>query len=487
MAEARKITLNSISLIAGQFFQRLMGLVLVIVIARSYGKTLLGQYSFIMAYITVFAMASNFGFQTLIVRDIAKDRNSAKNIFPNVAVIQFLFGLFLLVPMIWFLKMTGKELSLATVLLFAFSLVFMENAINAAASILEAMDKMYINAIFLFFKRAFITLLVIAFVFFKKLDLVTLGFTVFSASFFSLPAYLLILKKEGCLDNFYVQIGFLKDLIRAAFPFFILKGVIIMFNRVDILMLSYLRGDEEVGIYSAAYYIVESLMVMADSFAIAFFPTMVQNLKESREKLIALYDKAFKLLFLMGLFLAGFISMTGQKTVLLFYGAKFQQSGVILTVLVWALLFFSMNLPSSRLLIGMDKKWTLISIFGCGLLINIGMNFLLIPRMGAIGAAAANVFSIFFVFAVTLGYVNARLFNVRLVKNCTKPVVSIGLVMLAVRFADNWNIAALIFLSFLLYSGFLYLFKVLGAEDIEFFKGLMLKRRCPQISCSPNE
>ena len=482
MSKTKKIAVNSISLIGGQFFQRLLGLVLVMVIARSYGRVLLGQYSFMMVYMTLFAMVASFGFQTVMVRDVAADTSKAKSFFPNIIAIQFLLGFFLLAPMAWLLWILGKEINPIIILLFALSLIFMENTSSIAASILEGMDKMRINALFLFLKRALTTSIVIVLVFFKRLDLLMLGFVVFGVSFFNMVSYLLILKKGGILDSFHIEISVLRRLIWIGFPFLVLKCVIIMFNRVDVVMLSSLRGDEEVGVYSAAYYILESFMIIANSFAVAFFPTMVQSLKESRGRLITLFHKAFKLLFVTSLLSAFLISISSQSISLLFYGKRFQQTGIVLSILIWTLVFFSMNLPSSRLLFAADRKNALVSIFGGGLLLNIGMNFFLIPKMGSAGAAIATVISMFFIFSVIFGYMNRFLFRVKLLKNCWRPIVSIGLVVVIFKIIHNWNLVLLMVVSLVAYSGFLYLFKVVDAKDIELFRKVMFKKKGSQVA-----
>jgi len=84
MNTVQRIAKNTAALFAAQFIASILGLVLTIFIARSLGDVIFGKYSFALAFTALFAVFSDLGYNTLLIREVAKDKSLANEYFNPV-------------------------------------------------------------------------------------------------------------------------------------------------------------------------------------------------------------------------------------------------------------------------------------------------------------------------------------------------------------------------------------------------------------------
>ena len=89
---AKKLTKNSIMLIIGQILTKIIGLVFIIILARTLGINDFGKYSFILNTVLLISVFVNFGLDTLLVREIATDKTNLSNYFGNIIWIKILIS-----------------------------------------------------------------------------------------------------------------------------------------------------------------------------------------------------------------------------------------------------------------------------------------------------------------------------------------------------------------------------------------------------------
>ena len=75
MNAVQRIAKNTAALFAAQFVVSILGLVLSIFIARNLGDVIFGKYSFALAFTAIFAVFSDLGYNTLLIREVARDKS----------------------------------------------------------------------------------------------------------------------------------------------------------------------------------------------------------------------------------------------------------------------------------------------------------------------------------------------------------------------------------------------------------------------------
>jgi O-antigen/teichoic acid export membrane protein len=186
------------------------------------------------------------------------------------------------------------------------------------------------------------------------------------------------------------------NLLNDSWPLLFSSIIIMIYMRIDQVMLGEMVGTEELGIYSVAVRLTEVWIFIPLVIFNSVYPAVV----EAREKDEALlYDRLQKLYNLMALtayavaipmtLLAGWLVNT-------LYEEAYSKAGPMLALLIWSNVFINLGMARGAFLNSMN--WTRIhfisSLLGC--LLNILLNFLLIPRYGGMGAVAASLIAYWF-------------------------------------------------------------------------------------------
>lgn len=221
--------------------------------------------------------------------------------------------------------------------------------------------------------------------------LVTLGFSVPGAILGSVGASLL----ELIFSRFYVRPSLFcrepfpaKQLWDYALPIFLYALSMRFYDKLDLLMLKALGGTaEQAGIYGAA----QNLSLVPGIFALSFTPVLLSNLTRTLrlgdiQHAKTMSQQAMRLVFLMLPF-AALTAGTASEIVGLIFGDRFLPAAPLLAVLMFGAIAFVLISVNTAILIAADKpNWTFALTGPMVPLAAIG-HWLLIPRLGAIGAS----------------------------------------------------------------------------------------------------
>ena len=108
-------------------------------------------------------------------------------------------------------------------------------------------------------------------------------------------------------------------------------------------MLSFLRGDAEVGFYSAAYRLTDALVFLPSVITTSTFPVMSKYFKDSFYAFSFAYARTFKYLFAAGLLIAVVVTFASDKIIYIVYGSEYQNSVIALQILIWATAIMFIN------------------------------------------------------------------------------------------------------------------------------------------------
>jgi O-antigen/teichoic acid export membrane protein len=161
-------------------------------------------------------------------------------------------------------------------------------------------------------------------------------------------------------------------------------------------MLGEMSGSEEVGIYSVAVRLSEVWMFIPQVIFWSVFPAVVEARVNDESLLYERLQKLYNLMALTGYAVAVPVTLLAGWLVNTLFGAAYARAGAMLAVLIWANLFSNLEIARSAFLSSMN--WTRIHFLAVllGCLLNIVLNFLLIPRFGGMGAVIASLVAYWF-------------------------------------------------------------------------------------------
>lgn len=185
-----------------------------------------------------------------------------------------------------------------------------------------------------------------------------------------------------------------KTLIRQGFPIMLSSFATVIYLRIDQVMIEHFMGAEALGKYSAGVKLAEVASFFPGIIAYVLFPAIIEAQKVSPEKAELEAIKLYRLMYAAGLAFSLFMTVAGEWLTHLMFGAAYEGAGPVLRVYVWSTVFVFLTIASQAQLLSQAKTTHVVAVRTLvGAAVNIGLNLLLIPRLGIIGAAWATVVS----------------------------------------------------------------------------------------------
>lgn len=183
-------------------------------------------------------------------------------------------------------------------------------------------------------------------------------------------------------------------LLRRSWPVAVSIALNLVYLRADVLTLSLSRTVEEVGLYGAAYRVVDVLT----AFPILFMGLVLPLLSGAwalgdKERFSRLYQKSFYALALLALPLVAGTLALGDKLMSLLAGGEFASSGGILRVLILAVFFLFIGALPLHTVVAIEKQKRILWAFAGSAALSLLLYALLIPRYGVFAAAGITLFS----------------------------------------------------------------------------------------------
>jgi O-antigen/teichoic acid export membrane protein len=406
---ARRIAKNSLAPMALNLLNRGIDLVFAAFYMRVLGPAEVGKYYFAIVIFGWFEIITNYGLNTFLTREVARDRAHAGRYLVNTTLLRLLLGLVVIPGLA--LLLAGRQAAsglagiqpLAADTLWAIALLVLAQAPATVSTGLSALFYAYEKAEY---PAAVATLTTLLKVSLGTIALV-LGWGIVGLAGTSLLVNAATLAVLGALAGRLLgaesrprpgelDFGLQRHALRESFPLMLNNLLATLFFKVDVTLLEPLRGTKEVGWYSAGYKFVDAYNVVPALFTLALFPLMARQAHrpDRREELRFTYGFAVKLLVAIALPLAVVTTFLAPALVGLLGGAEFLPHGATaLVILAWSMPFGWINSVTNYVLISLDQQRGLTRAFAVALVFNVLVNLAFIPAYGFQAAAAITIAS----------------------------------------------------------------------------------------------
>jgi O-antigen/teichoic acid export membrane protein len=242
--------------------------------------------------------------------------------------------------------------------------------------------------------------------------------------------------------SFSLNTSYLKQLLRLGFPFIFSTIAVWSLTMSDRLILNYFRGAAAVGIYALAYNFANLFNVflfnpMTLFWAPFFFSYADERSTETTKKLL---NRSLVYFFLAGCILYLGITLGSGDVLRIFtslFAAKegYWQAATLVPLLTLAPFLYLLNYPAGSALLMAKKPEFIAKAAVIAAAVNVGLNFVFIPRLGAFGAAVATVIA----YALFDGLVYRWAQRIWPVHHDWKGLAK-GFLFLAIAFIIGWQI-----------------------------------------------
>ncbi|GAB6282542.1 MAG: flippase [Ignavibacterium sp.] len=409
-----KIFLGGQYVFAYSFVDKFTYFFFYLILARTIPQSEYGFIVTIFAFTSILQIIFDFGFPFYIQRETAgKDKIQSKlNTLISFKLLVFI--IYLIIPIIYFQITTANK---------NIFLVIIISVINYIAGI-----NVLLNSVFYgkqFYKQSFVAL------FLPRIILIIIF--VILAFIIVETEILLLIFLLSLIIHFYLEVRYLQKLnikiklsefnwkeLKEIFPSSIKIGLglifVLIYDRIDIIILQNIIGLESVAIYSIAYSLFRGLQIFS---APLFMPRYTDYSKYfSVNKYLSLNEikNTLKIIFLFSFIIVLFTFILAKPIILFLYTTKYFSSISILQWLSIALLGVFLNNFTGIISNSMRREIIpLISTITCAI-INIILNLILIPKFAIMGAVISTIITeylVFFMQLVMLIFLNNKLAIIR--------------------------------------------------------------------------
>lgn len=385
-----RIARNAGARMAGEALAKLASLAFFIVLARNVGEAGFGVFSFALALTGALLIAAGFGTDDLLAREVARDKRRAGRYLGDAVGLKIVTSIGLLALAVAVVIIADYPADARWVTLLVGAGVAMEVMSRSWHSVFQAHERLGLVSSCLIVQRTVTAVGGIAI-------LLAGGGLVAASAMFAVGALVALSMAEVLLRRVIGvrralprRSGALR-LLRAGIPIGIAGVLFTLLLRLDVTLLSFLSTDAEVGVYAAAFRLVEGIQFVSWAFGAAMLPWF------ARMRTHALLERGF----MLGLKLeAGLLLPVGlvftlfaPSIVHLLYGDRFDGAIVPMRILGCTVAAYGLQSFAGVVLIARDAPRALLRNVAIVCAQNIVCNAIFIPRYGADGAAAVTLSS----------------------------------------------------------------------------------------------
>lgn len=392
MSQLRSIASNTIVQMIGRVVGTVFGILTIAVMTRALGTDGYGQFTLAFTFLAVAGALVDFGFTLTTTQMISEKGADESKIVSNAFTARLISGIIffgLAVLLAWF--MPYETIVKITIAVGAFSFFFMTNS-QMLIGVFQKHMAMWRPALAEAVSRGLILLLVVW--------LATTTFTV---------AHMMAAFAIGNLLLFAINFGLAQRLarIRLAFDASLMKrffsrswpiAISIFFNLLylkgDIIFLDLYRTSSEVGLYGAAYKVLDVVTVIPSMFMGLMLPLLVGYwTQKARKDFNRILQQSFDFFALLALPMLGGTLVLAGPIMELVAGPEFFASGQYLVILMLANTIVFFGILFGHTVVAINKQRFILPAYFLTAAVAIALYLVTIPKHGAFGAAWTTVIS----------------------------------------------------------------------------------------------
>ncbi len=468
MSTTKKIVHNTFWQVILRGANVLLGVFSLALVTRILGQEGFGFYTTITAFVQTFMVLADLGLYLSLLRAISAttDKQEENKIVNNVFTIRLLSSIvvLLLVPLIiQFFPYDPIVKSKVIFILLAFlcqslvstlTAVFSKNLVMPKAAWVDVANKIfYLATLWLIFKQG--------------PSITNVLWAQSLSAVLALVLFLLLLNK-------YVRLrlawdwAYWRRVFFSAWPLAITVVLNLVYFKADTLILSAYHSAGQVGLYGAAYRVLEALAAFPHMFMSLILPLFTAAwVGKDLLRLKNIWQYTFDFFSILTIGMVVVTWLVSRPLMILIAGADFTQAGPILNILIVATMAIFFGTLFTYLVVALDLQKQMIKYFFCTAVVGLLGYFIFIPLYSYWGAAVMTVFveALLASFAYYLVRKNLSLgLNLKVLG---KSILAGAFTLLIVWWWQSLPVIILLFLASLIYLVALYVFKAINKEIIQ--------------------
>jgi len=378
--------------VLGKLVTLLSGLFVGIIVARYLGPEQYGLMNYVISYVFLFQTFAIFGLDAIEIRQEAHEGADYNKIIGTAFVLKFFTGtVFMLLSIATSVIMADDLYTTLLVAVYSLTIVLnafgvirnyffaiVQNEYVVKAEIARTVVSIIIKLILLWAKAS-LTLFIIAYMF----DLVLLS-----------SGYVVAYKSKGRkLFDWHFDTNQARYLLKESLPLLFTSAAVIIYQRIDQVMIGQMINNESLGYFAVASRLVEVLIYIPMILAQTITPILVKTRQRDDKEYVAKAQQFMNLSVWLSLFAAAVTSLLSYLLVNLTFGQTYLPAVSILQVMAFKVVSVALSNTAGAMLVTEGlQRWAIFrDSLGC--VACVGLNALLLPRYGIMAAAVVAIVS----------------------------------------------------------------------------------------------
>lgn len=392
----RRIVANTAWLFVDKAVGTAVGVVVGAWVARHLRPAAFGQLSYAVAFVQFLVPIAGLGLQSIVIRNLVREPTSKRDILGTALLLRLVVGTILISTLgIAFVMGIGPQDAVLRLLIFVISLQLVFNAVSdTVGDWFESRTELK----YIVWARNSATVMVAG----LRIVLIILSapLVMFGAAssaqalIFAIGAVTLFLTTGNRLADLRAGTLLVRELLRDSWPLILTGLAVVTYMRVDQIMLGHLADSETLGEYSAAVYLSELWYFIPVAVARSVYPTIVQfhdtlDVGVFRARIQVFFDAMTLTAYVVAIPL----TILAPQLVTILFGPDYGGAIPVLRIHIWTFLFVALGEARYRWLMVKNLVRFAMIATSIGAVMNVGLNLLLIPAYGGVGAAWATLAS----------------------------------------------------------------------------------------------
>jgi len=449
VTEQTKVASNTTWFTMALILQKIISFVYFTYLARVLGVVSLGQYVFALSFIAIFSIVIDFGTNHFITREVAKDRAITQKLYGNIIGFKIFSSLLAIGLVVLFINLLGYPTLIKQLVYVTAVLMVIESLVMSSYAIMRG----YYNLKFESFGTVGVQVIVMVvgiFILQITQDLRILMLVLVGANLLNL-IYITTVSVNRLNLNIraFIDLAYWRNIFKVVLPFALAAGFTRIYGSFDQVLLSKLASNEALGFYAVAYKLTFALQFLPLALVAALYPAMSTYFAKDKQLLNKSFTRAVYYLLILTIPLSLGVIVLAKEFITTLYTSNYLLSVLPLQVLIGSLVFLFINFPLGSLLNAANKQArNTLNIF-LAMTVNIILNFILIPKYQATGAAIASAVSTAFLFILGWQAIRGivKLDYRYLILTCLKTLLA-SLIMMIIIFLIKpylyWLLAAIV-------------------------------------------
>jgi len=404
MSQTRALARNATWLIAASTGQKAIAFLTFTIVARMVGAEITGLFFFAVSITSIFVTFTDLGITPVLIREMAASEERGREVLYKAIRIKWALVPISVIGVLlyaWGSGLTGEVFFAVLLACFvmssdAVSLLWYGTLRGRRLLQFEAMGM---------FTGQILTAIVSLLAAFSGWGVIGLVGGLLTGSAWNVGWSTFQARRLG-LTGIKSHAWPMKTIVTYATPFALAGVFVKIYSFVDTLLLKQFHDAVTVGHYAVAYKVTYALQFIPLAFVAALYPSMsAASAKKDAGELRRLLKGSWRLMLMASVPMTALLSSLAAPFIQLVYGQEYLGSILPMMVLPWVLIPIFLDFPIGSLLNASHRAGKKTTAMGIAMAINVVSNFLLIPGLGAVGAALSGVMSFWSLFLVGMWFI----------------------------------------------------------------------------------